>query len=199
MSRMDARAACYIDMFSGAIFHPLDPSPEEILVEDIILGLANTSRYNGGTSDFYSTAQHCVIMSYIAEEDYGLEMARAALLHEVGEVYCGEIVKPVKDQIPDFERIECPITRIAFEKFGLDPDLWNCEAIRKLDMLMVAIEYRDLRENCDLHKMGCAHYPDPDPEIIIDPLSPKRAWVAFWKRFAELFPEFQDQMPDFAQ
>ena len=50
----DDRRGRPIATYSGGRFHPLDPLAEEISIEDIAHGLANTCRYGGQCQFYYS-------------------------------------------------------------------------------------------------------------------------------------------------
>ncbi len=53
----------WIQTFTGKKFFPLTPDPELICIEDIAHSLSMQCRYNGHSKQFYSVAQHSVILS----------------------------------------------------------------------------------------------------------------------------------------
>lgn len=92
----------WMQTFTGRRFYPLDPRPDEIDPEDIAHALSLLCRYGGHVDRFYSVAEHCVLMSeWVAPEN-----ALAALLHDATEAYVVDVPRPLKRQLPDYQRIE---------------------------------------------------------------------------------------------
>ncbi len=83
----DVRRGDWIQVRSGRKFHPLDPRPEDVDINDIAHALSNLCRFTGHCTDFYSVAQHSVIASQIVPPASAL----AALLHDASEAYMGDI------------------------------------------------------------------------------------------------------------
>lgn len=105
----------WMQTYSGQAFFPNDMSRSEIVVADIAHALSMQCRYNGHVRQFYSVAEHCVLMSYaVPPED-----ALWALLHDATEAYVGDLVRPVKKHLPDFVRIENAIMRKIVDQFDL--------------------------------------------------------------------------------
>lgn len=107
--------------FMGGRFYPLDPRPEELEFEDLCLGLANTARFGGQTIAFYSVAQHCVHAHQAAMLLGGDEhQCAAALFHDAAEAWLGDMPRPIKVLLPEFQKIEAA-TMAAFEqRFAVD-------------------------------------------------------------------------------
>lgn len=88
---------------TGRKFNPLDPDPEQINLEDIAHALSNICRFTGHCREFYSVAQHSVIVSLIAEAeafDLGLinpwYLGLKGLLHDASEAYLCDVARPLK-------------------------------------------------------------------------------------------------------
>lgn len=116
---MSERIGDWIVTFSGGRFWPLDPRPEEIFIEDIAHHLSMQCRYAGAVRYFYSTAEHSVLLSEAVEPQYAL----AALLHDGGETYLPDMVRPTKRQFPAYTAAEERIREMIFAKYGLPPEL----------------------------------------------------------------------------
>ena len=85
-----------IHTFSGT-FQPFAPSADEVRLEDIARGLANTCRFGGQTPVFYSVAQHSVLVANLVHSATGdRNMALLALHHDSAEAYLGDIPRPLK-------------------------------------------------------------------------------------------------------
>jgi len=112
------RIGSWMQTYTGGQFWPLDPRPEDILVVDIAQALSMTCRYNGHVTAFYSVAEHSVILSNFVSP----ENALAALLHDAAEAYVGDMVRPLKQDMPQFKEAEDKILGMIFAKYGLDTE-----------------------------------------------------------------------------
>lgn len=109
------RAGDWMQTFTGKQFWPLDPRPEDIDPLDIARALSMLCRYNGHVDRFYSVAEHCVLMSlWVPEED-----ALWALLHDATEAYVGDMIRPLKRHMPDYQDAENRVMAAIVERFGL--------------------------------------------------------------------------------
>ena len=123
---------------SGRRLYLHNPSPSQILIDDIAHGLAHQCRFNGQTNQFYSVAQHSVIVASILPP----ELKLAGLLHDAAEAYLGDIVQPLKELLPDFAEIESRFAEVIGDRFNVD--LKHNDAIKKADLIALATERRDL-------------------------------------------------------
>lgn len=130
----------YISTFSGGIFHPLDPQPAEVRIEDIAHALSMLCRFTGHVSRFYSVAEHSVIVSRLVPERYAL----AGLLHDAAEAYLNDLSTPVKHdpRMKLYCEAEDRLRRVIFQHFGLQPEL--PAPVHAVDQLLVIAEARAL-------------------------------------------------------
>jgi hypothetical protein len=93
-----------METFSGRRFFPFDPRPEDIDIVDIAHALSMTCRYGGHAKQFYSVAQHSVLVASKAPA----HLALRALLHDAAEAYIGDLIRPIKkdDRMAAFHDIE---------------------------------------------------------------------------------------------
>ncbi len=120
--RMSDLEDIWIQTASGRVFHPFDPREEEVSLEDIATSLGNICRYNGHLrpNRFYSVAEHSLLLArHIWSETLDSVLAQQALLHDAAEAYIGDIPRPIKQALPDIERIEAKITRVIFAALGV--------------------------------------------------------------------------------
>ena len=113
---MNGREGDPIETFTGGRFYPFDPRPSEVRLEDIAGSLAHTCRFGGHCQRFYSVAEHSL---YVARElaDHGERVQAYGLLHDAGEAYVGDIPRPVKSQLGEFEAVEyADLTGLDFER-----------------------------------------------------------------------------------
>lgn len=67
--------------FSGGVFYPMDPRPEDIRLEDIAAALSKLCRFGGQCLKFCSVAEHSVLVAQQVPPQYQL----TALLHDASK------------------------------------------------------------------------------------------------------------------
>ena len=134
--------------YTGRHWHPLDPDPWQIHAVDIARSHAFTCRFGGHLEDFYSDAQHCVLVCE-ALRQLGAEEQREGLLHEVAEAYSGfgdvttvKLDEAVRACVKPIER---SIDDCASVRFGLPIGFAEGSTTKNADHLLLAAEDRDLR------------------------------------------------------
>ena len=165
---------------SGVKFYPLDPRPEEILIEDIAHALAHECRWNNQVQ-FYSVAQHSVLVSRLCP----LGDALWGLLHDASEAYIGDVPKPLK-VLPEwafYREIERNLMAMICEKFGL-PAV-EPASVQKIDAMLRETERWSLLEK---QPYWGDEILDPANRFAFTVFgwSPRKARSEFLQRFAEL-------------
>lgn len=112
----EERKGNWIHTYTGKQFWALDPRPEEICIEDIAHALALSCRYSGHCNQFYSIAQHSVIVSKAVSE----ESAFWGLMHDAAEAYITDIPRPIKTHLPYYKVLEESIIKVIGAKYGLE-------------------------------------------------------------------------------
>ena len=139
--------------YTGKIFDLLNPKPEMVCIEDIAHSLAYQCRYTGHTREFYSVAQHCVLM---AENSDLPGDPLQKLLHDAAETYIGDMAKPWKNllcvdvpkgrgsfgHLVSIGTFENRIQKVIGQALGVD--LAYSAEVKKSDIIMMATEIRDL-------------------------------------------------------
>lgn len=171
-----------LGIFSGKPFYVFQPYPEEIELEDIAQALAKQCRFNGHTKEFYSVAQHSVLVSELYED---VDTALWGLLHDAAEAYLGDCVRPLKRELRDrhgiqWDRFEEPILQAVAKRFQL---IWPIpEVIIEGDNTLLATEKRDVLRP---QTFAWGPLPAPLPEKI-EPWDWKTAYHLFNWRFDSL-------------
>ena len=75
------RIGDWIQTYTGRQFWPLDPRVDEIHIEDIAHSLSMRCCYGGHLTDFYSVAEHSVLVSLHVPQEFALW----GLLHDAAE------------------------------------------------------------------------------------------------------------------
>lgn len=107
----------WMQTYTGRRFYPLDPQPEDVDPADIAHALSMVCRYGGHVHRFYSVAEHCVHLSHAVAPEHALW----ALLHDATEAYVGDMVRPLKRHIGQYQLIEARLRFIIAERFALPP------------------------------------------------------------------------------
>jgi hypothetical protein len=136
------RPGDWIQTYTGKRFYVLDPRLEDICIEDIAHSLALQCRYLGHAKWHYSVAQHCVLLTGHEYRRYGnADAAFDVLMHDAGEAYYGDWPRPIKNSIPQVERVMRRIDQVIYEKFDLGEEP---EWIRVMDLNIVCDEKKAL-------------------------------------------------------
>lgn len=182
--------------YTGKIFDLLNPTPEMVCIEDIAHSLAHQCRYTGHTREFYSIAQHCVLM--VENSDLpGDPLLK--LLHDAAETYIGDIARPWKQLLKVYDSFHCqtfrsgyPMVIKEFEQRiqgvigeALRVNLEYSAEVKEADMRMMATEIRDLMPLMSQPQVWSMDVNSTVKEII-RPWRPKYAERAFLKRYKKL-------------
>jgi 5'-deoxynucleotidase YfbR-like HD superfamily hydrolase len=125
----NAKPRAWQRMLSGRRLDLLDPSPEDIDIEDIAHGLARVARWNGQTvgDHAFSVAEHALIVEAIFSDRAprrSNQDALAALLHDAPEYVIGDLISPFKTAIGlDYKAFELRILAAVHVCFGLPATL----------------------------------------------------------------------------
>lgn len=137
-----------IQTYSGRVFYPLDPRPEEIFLIDIAHALSMTCRFGGHTKKFYSVAEHSFHISYlVGPYDAPLDQAWG-LLHDASEAYLLDLVQPMKRAIPEYSVYERVLSACIAERFDLP---WPMpRLVKDVDLRMLWTEKAQLLNPCEI-------------------------------------------------
>lgn len=136
-----ARYGGWLQTHAGKTFFFGDIQPEDICIEDIAHALSNYCRFAGHCDEFYSVAQHCCFVADLLR-DCGRECQLAGLLHDSTEAYLGDVTRPLKRMLPEYQAIELKLEEILQLKFGVN---WlNDPRVKIADNIALMTEARDL-------------------------------------------------------
>ncbi|MGW2307717.1 hypothetical protein [Actinomadura luteofluorescens] len=91
----------WLDTSSGRRINLANPTVDSIAVEDIAGALSRICRFGGHTTEFYSVAQHSILVSQIIERLGRSDLRLMALHHDSHEAYLGDIPTPLKRRLDD--------------------------------------------------------------------------------------------------
>lgn len=153
----------YKPLYSGVVWDVLNPDSRKICLSDIIYPLSRIVRYDGQSTVAVDLLFHSLLVEHLAPK----KAKPYALLHDVHEVFLGDMTVPTQQALVH----ECPTAIAAWRKitrahdeaiwraFGLDdPDDEIIQMVRKADLwaLSTEREYFLPKTDCEWVKM-----PDP--------------------------------------
>ncbi len=135
-------------MLSGRRLNLIEPSPLDIEIQDIALGLARNTRWNGQTrgAHGWSVAQHSDLVVEIVRRlkpRASAKLLMAAKLHDASEYVTHDLITPLKAVVGDvFKEVELRLTRAIHIRFGLTPVLATVDRalIKRADQIAAATE-----------------------------------------------------------
>lgn len=163
---------------SGQQFDLLRPTASMIKPVDIAHALSRLCRFNGHTRAHYSVAQHSLIVASLVPVEHQL----VALLHDATEAYIGDMTRPLKAVMPEYQYVEHQIWLAVCDRFDIQIDLPGC--VKQADMVALATERRDLMPE-HLGEWDCLRGIEPMADAIV-PLPAEYASAAFFSRLMDL-------------
>lgn len=180
-----ARKGSWMQTHTGVSFYPLDPRAADINIEDVAHGLAMCCRYAGQCAQYYSVAEHCVMVSKHVHPTY----AREGLLHDLSEAYLGDMIRPLKHtpEMEPFRKAEAAIEYQASVAFKLNTSQHCASNVKSVDDRILIDEINQLQHTpiAYLQRMDTRNITALG--IRLKCWSPPRAKRRFMARFAELF------------
>lgn len=129
---------------NGKYVNVFDPNLETLYILDIAHALSMQPRYGGHCPVFYSVAEHCLWMvkKMFEAGNYTKEEIFAALMHDSSEAYLVDIPKPIKLQLPDYNKVEDTVMNSLAVKFNFAYPLPN--SVKEWDVKALEWEWEFL-------------------------------------------------------
>lgn len=155
-------------------------------IEDIAHSLSMQCRYAGHVREFYSVAEHSILVASIVDPRYALQ----GLMHDAHEAYVQDVIAPAKQIDLNIgyrvheHRFELEVDR-QYGLYGKDAafDMEAGAAVRRADMQMLALERRDVVQAAHPWP-SCEGVELPDVEIRF--LNPREAKREFKRVYRDL-------------
>lgn len=164
-------------MASGFTLDLEAPCADGMPVSDVARSLAYQPRWAGATREFYSVAEHSVMVSRLVPPPFAFD----GLCHDFEEAISGDIASCVKTLIgrDHLKGRLGPIKQALADHFGFRIDVAE---VKRADLVCMATELRDLLPPA---WMDFGHLPPPHAGKIA-PVGPERAYALFLERYDEL-------------
>lgn len=137
------RNGSWMQTYSGKQFWPMDPRADEINIVDIAHSLSLQCRYAGHCKQFYSVAEHSVLVSRACSPQNKLW----GLLHDASEAYLVDVPRPIKPYLPGYKEAEAAVMDKVCSYFGLVHTM--PDEIHYIDVRIVEDECKQNMALCD--------------------------------------------------
>ena len=177
---MNQRKGDWFHTYSGKQFYPLDPRVDDICIRDIAHHLSLVCRFGGAVRAHYSVAQHSLMVADILPQHLKLQ----GLLHDATEAYVGDMVRPLKQSMPEYCKVEKSIWDAIVKKFSLPVEISvrDMGEIKWADNTALMTEKRDLLLHFP-HDWSVKESPLSNPIV---PMSSCDAEIKFLEAFDEI-------------
>jgi len=172
----DSRVGQWFQTYTGRKFWPVSPRVGDFDIKDIAHHLANICRFGGAVKKFYPVAAHCVHVSFLVPPQFAFE----GLMHDAPEAYLGDVIRPLKYQMPQYLHIEAQVWSILARQFGLQFQI--SPEVKLADNVALVTERRDLLIHTDNRWSIELERLQPDKKHIVA-MSPKKAEADFLARY----------------
>ena len=186
-------------MLSGRRLDLLDPSPLDVEIADIALGLSRVARWNGQTSGAwaFTVAQHSLLVEELAR-GYRPKLEQrwclAALLHDAPEFVVGDLITPFKAAVGGgYKALEARLQRAVHLRFGLPAHLPReiTSLIKRADRAAAYLEATQLAGFSETEARRIFVRPRQLAERTLEPKPPEEVRKAFLSRFERLYSPAQ--------
>jgi hypothetical protein len=165
-------------LYSGGRFDPLHPEVCPFNIKDIAHALSQLCRFGGHTKEFYSVAQHCVLVS----RECPAKDAFWGLLHDASEAYLVDIPRPIKYSPgfkEEYRKLEGKLMEAITKHYRIDSR--QPQTVTDADQRIGLTEMRDLMNTTPI-------FPVTNGPIkeTVSGWAPKKAEREYLKRFKEL-------------
>lgn len=133
----------FIETVTGRKFYFLAENPGFRVVE-IASGLSKVCRYTGQCLDFYTVAEHSLLVSKIMET-WRLGDPFEGLMHDASEAYLADVSGPAKAILPQYKALEADIEGKLRAHFALPPE--KSPGCEEADKIALMVEGRTLLQS----------------------------------------------------
>lgn len=167
----------WFQTYKGVEFSVPHFRPETINIEDIAHSLSLQCRFNGHIKQFYSVAQHSVLVC----ERVPPEDKLWGLLHDASEAYLSDVPAPMKRLMADYLQLERALMRVICDVFGLPYEM--PATVKEADLRMLATEKRDLVASPEPRVWDSIANVEPYNLSVAVPWEPIAAEAVFLQEF----------------
>ena len=191
-----------VGTYSGRMFYPLDPRPEDVYLTDIAHSLSLQCRYAGHCKWHYSVAEHSILVARLVRYLGGSPAEQLmAYLHDSAEAYVMDLPRPLK-QMKEFvfyNEIEKKIFETIIEKYRM-PFTLLPKIVEKADDMMLATEAPQIMSGTENWTFNAEPWVVDGRRLPLLGLLPGEACSEFMAGFYLLWRQWRpkEPLPDYS-
>ena len=128
----------YIRTYGGKYVDVFDAKSEDFSIEAIAHSLSMQCRFMGHINEFYSIAQHSVMVCDLLPDEYKFE----GLMHDASEAYLCDIPTPIKPRLSNYYEIEHELMVKLSRRYNFNYPL--SKEVKKADYEALQFEWNNL-------------------------------------------------------
>lgn len=118
----------------GKYVNILEPTPDMFIIEDVAYALNKIPRFSGHLKFDYTVLMHSINACLLTAGD-----KFEALMHDCTEAYIGDLSSPIKQLVPEYQRIETNLRKVMAQAFGFNPEF--SQQTHDVDRLLLQMEW----------------------------------------------------------
>lgn len=181
----------WITTFTDRRFHLYGDDPDDICLEDIAHATGMIVRYTGHIKEFYSVAEHQVMVARIIEYYGGnAHQQLEGLFHDATEAYLCDVAAPFKRELGNYHDLEDAVWKRIAAKYGL-PEVHD-PLVKLADWTALFIEAKYLVTadesqwlGYEEHGKAAEFFMDQHPDVVPichNPKAAKQMWIDCYRR-----------------
>lgn len=180
MNAFDRRGD-WMQTFTGRQFWPLDPRTSDLDIVDIAHALGMACRYAGHGLQFYSVAEHSVLITrWLRDQGHDRDVQLKGLMHDAPEAYLVDVPRPIKPYLTQYRGIEVTLWCVIAGWLGMSA--FMPEAIKEADSRILVDERAQNMAPCPVEW----NIPSQGLGVTLEFWSPSRAKAEFLMEFERL-------------
>jgi len=172
---------------------PFNPDPEQIHIEDIANSLGMLCRYGGHVKNFYSVAEHCVLMAdHVFKRENSQSLAFAVLMDDAPEAYLQDLIRPNKIRLAEYRVADNAFGKVIRNKYGIAHGGFLSEVVHQYDFRMLRTEMSQMLGEVFIQM----HFPKIAKAEYLDGVE-----LQYWRphearlKFTEAFYRYRPEAP----
>lgn len=122
---------------SGLYVNVFNPTPDMFCIEDVAWALSKIPRFMGHLKYDYTVLMHSILACQMTKGD-----KFEALMHDCTEAYLGDLPRPIKKRLTQYQELENNLRKVMAQKFGFNPEF--SEQTHMVDSLLLHAEWEAL-------------------------------------------------------
>lgn len=177
----------WIKTYTNKKFDFANPSVDQIDIEDIAHGLSRQCLFAGQSKEFCSVAQHAVLCAkWVLSVTNDVDSAKYVLLHAASVAYCGNLSRPLKGLLSNYNMLEQMCNNVIHAKFDLNTPQKYSSLISEIEDRMLVTEANFLLPE---GSKGFSVTAEPIDGLLTESWSSDRAKNEYMKLYLILFTD----------